>query len=243
MAKHHELYGLLGQYHVLKHGKIERSVEIERNAFLQFIYECNALEHNRLSREEVENVVRQGIGNVTQDNHEELEVVGLYEGMKYIQRLVTERIDLNEEIIKELHSIFYFGASEDFKGQYRRDYITIPHARNFPPVRHISYYMNKLFEEYKEMDSIDVIERVALFHLKFENIHPFEDGNGQVGRLIINYQLMRAGYPMISIKPEDKKIYTKAFEQYNEELDPTPMVDLIAKAVKDQLKAWIKHLK
>ena len=88
----------------------------------------------------------------------------------------------NEEVVKELHRITFVGSSVDFKGVYRTDFVTIPHARNMPPVRHISYFMNKLFDEYKEMAHYDILKKVAVFHIKFENIHPFDDGNGRIGR-------------------------------------------------------------
>jgi Fic family protein len=172
-----------------------------------------------------------------------LEAAGLYEAMRYVQKLVDNNVELTEDIIKELHSLLYVGASEDFRGQYRTDYITIPHARNLPPVRHISYYMNKLFEEYNnEMNKMDIIEKISLFHIKFENIHPFQDGNGQVGRLIINYQLMRAGYPFISLKNKNKKEYIKAFESYHMDLDDHEMYQLIVNAIAEELEARIEIL-
>jgi len=242
MAKHNELYELLGKYQVLRYTYPQKFIECEKESLINFVYECNALERSSLTLEEVREVVDSGVGNVTNINHEELEAYGLYEAMTYVNKLVESSTNLNEAIVKELHAKVYIGASPDFKGQYRTDFVTIPHARNFPPFRHISYCMNKLFEEYKEVDYMDVIERSALFHIKFENIHPFNDGNGQVGRLIINYQLMKAGYPLIAISLKDKRTYTKAFEKYNEELDSTQMVDILANAIKDELKRRILFL-
>ena len=128
------------------------------------------------------------------------------------------------------------------QGVYRQDFVTIPHARNMPPVRHISYFMNKLFEEYKEMAHYDILKKVAVFHIKFENIHPFSDGNGQVGRLIVAYQLMRAVYPFMCIDPSVKKRYVKAIEKYNEELDDSEMVAVFTEALKDELKRRIEFL-
>ncbi|MDY4787756.1 MAG: Fic family protein [Bacilli bacterium] len=243
MAKHNELYELLGKYQVLKQLNPNKFEELEKEALINFVYECNALEHNSLSLKDVKEVIENGVGNVTDNNREELETSGLYDAMKYVQMLVNERINLSEAIVKELHTKLYIGASDDFKGQYRTDFVTIPHARNFPPFRHISYYMNKMFEEYKTMDdNLDVITKIALTHVKFENIHPFNDGNGQVGRLIINYQLMKAGYPFIAIPASVKKAYTHAFEHYNEELDIHYMVDIIEDALKNELKWRIAYL-
>ncbi len=242
MAKREELYALLGKYQELKHIHPARNKECEEEALLFFIWQCNGIERNSLTLDEVKDVVNSGVSNVTDNNREELETIGLYEAMKYVKKLVEGNVEVDEAIVKELHSLVYMGASNDFKGQYRTDYITIPHARNLPPVRHISYYMNKLFEEYVEMQDLDIIERVALFHLKFENIHPFGDGNGQVGRLIINYQLMKAGYPYICIHVNKKKDYIKAFELYHLERDDKPMQQIIIDALADELEARIEIL-
>ncbi|MDD3383743.1 MAG: Fic family protein [Bacilli bacterium] len=243
MAKHSELFGLLGEYQVLRHQNPKGAKECDHNGQIEFVFECNAIERNSLEFEQVKNVIENGVTTVSMDNREELETAGLNDAMNYVNKLIDDDINLSESIVKELHSILYVGASNDFKGQYRSDFITIPHAQNLPPVRHISYFMNKLFDEYKEMGQLDIIERIALFHIKFENIHPFQDGNGQVGRLIINYQLIRAGYPPIAIKAEDKKAYIKAFEKYNRELDIEPMVEILINALKDELNKRIKCLK
>ena len=242
MAKRKNLYALLGKYHELKHIHPVRNKECEEEALMYFIYQCNAMERSSLTLEQVKDVVTSGVSNVTDNNREELEAIGVYEAMKYVNKLVEGNVHLDEAIVKELHSLVYATASSDFKGQYRTDFITIPHARNFPPVRHVSYHMNKLFEEYEEMQNLDIIQRVALFHLKFEHIHPFGDGNGQVGRLIINHQLMRAGYPPIAIHVSNKKEYFKAFEAFYTEGDDRPMQEIIVDTIADELKARINIL-
>lgn len=243
MAKREELYALLGKYQELKHLHPVENQKCDDEAIEYFIWQCNGIERNTMTLEQVRDVLDYGVRNVSEDNHQELETKGLYEAMKYVKKLVDDNIEINEEIVKELHSLVYTGASDDFKGQYRTDFITIPHAQNLPPVRHISYFMNKLFEEYNnEMADLDILERIALFHLKFENIHPFGDGNGQVGRLIINYQLMKAGYPFIAIKEKNKKEYVKAFETYHVELDDKPMQQILIDAVASELEARIEIL-
>jgi Fic family protein len=243
MAKHNELFGLLGEYLVLCHQNPTKAKELAQENQFDFVYECNAIERCSLSYDQVKEICENGVTNASKDNREELETAGLYDASNYIKKMVDDDVNISEPIVKELHSILYVGASADFRGQYRSDFITIPHAQNLPPVRHISYFMNKLFDEYREMNNMDVIEKIALFHIKFENIHPFQDGNGQVGRLIINYQLMKAGYPPIAIKNEVKKQYIKAFEKYNRELDVVPMMEIISDALVETLEKQIAELK
>lgn len=243
MAKHSELFSLLGEYLLLRHKYPSKAIELDFARQQYFVYQCNAIERNQLSLEQVRKVIESGVGNVNSNNREELETSGLNDASNYIVKLLNEDLALNEFHIKELHSKLYVGASDDFKGKYRNDFVTIPHAQNFPPVRHIPYFMNKLFEEYKAMDNLDVIEKIALFHIKFENIHPFQDGNGQVGRLIINYQLMKAGYPPIALETDKKKVYFKAFEKYHRELDLDPMVQILVDALNRELIYRIEYLK
>ena len=75
------------------------------------------------------------------------------------------------------------------------------------------------------------IERIALFHLEFEGIHPFIDGNGRTGRLILNLDLIRNGYPPINVKFTDRKRYYDAFDAFYKNGDPTAMTDLLAEYV------------
>ena len=242
MARSNALYELLGKYQVLKNQNPEKCVECELEAMYEFVQKCNAVEGSSLTVDQVKDVISGGVNNVTDNNKEELEAAGLYDALLYVKKLVEDGTPLSEDVVKELHKITFVGSSVDFKGVYRTDFVTIPHARNMPPVRHISYFMNKLFEEYKEMAYLDILKKVALFHIKFENIHPFSDGNGQVGRLIVAYQLLKAGYPFMCIDPKDKKPYVKAIEKYNEELDDSAMVDIFTQALKDELKKRIKYL-
>jgi len=244
MAKREELYPLLGRYQELSNIHPKRNKQAEEEALSFFIWQCNGIERNSLSLKEVEEIIYSGVSNVTENNRDELATIGLYEATKYTLELVEDNIELTEKVVQRMHTLLYFCAASDFKGQYRTDYITIPHARNLPPVRHISYFMNKLFDEYEKMQDIDIVERVAKFHLDFESIHPFGDGNGQVGRLILNYQLMRAGYPYICIHVNKKDEYIKAFELYHESgrTNSSAMQQIIIDALYDELKARIEIL-
>jgi len=84
------------------------------------------------------------------------------------------------------------------------------------------------------------IERAALFHLKFEGIHPFVDGNGRTGRLIMNLMLMQAGYPAINVKYSDRKRYYEAFDAYYRDGSCAAMVGLIAEQTTQQLEMLLK---
>lgn len=93
-------------------------------------------------------------------------------------------------------------------------------------------------EERKQ--TLHPLERVALFHLEFEGIHPFIDGNGRTGRLVLNLELMREGYPAINIKFADRARYYDAFDAFYGDNRADGMVQLVAEAVGERLDRYLE---
>ena len=83
------------------------------------------------------------------------------------------------------------------------------------------------------------VERVALFHLRFECIHPFIDGDGRTGRLLLNMQLIQAGYPPINVKFADRKRYYVAFEDYATTGSTIAMTTLIAEYLEERMSSML----
>lgn len=93
-------------------------------------------------------------------------------------------------------------------------------------------------EERKQ--TLHSLERVALFHLEFEGIHPFIDGNGRTGRLVLNLELMREGYPAINIKFADRARYYDAFDAFYGDNRADGMVQLVAEAVGERFDRYLE---
>jgi len=112
---------------------------------------------------------------------------------------------------------------------YRRIPVRIMGAYHEPPDPIlVPEQMEKLVAEFSNDKKLHPIERAALFHLKFEGIHPFVDGNGRTGRLILNLMLMQAGYPPINVKYSDRKRYYEAFDDYYRKNTVNSMLEIFS---------------
>jgi Fic family protein len=155
----------------------------------------------------------------------------------YVQELVKNEVPFSEAIIKQIHTLVLMDKPED-RGVYRRIAVRIMGAYHTPPEPMlVPELMEKLIAEFAKK-KLHPIESAALFHLKFEGIHPFVDGNGRTGRLILNLFLMQNGYPPINVKFTDRKRYYEAFDCYYRDGDSSPMVMMVAEYVQERIEQY-----
>jgi Fic family protein len=110
---------------------------------------------------------------------------------------------------------------------------------------HVEIVLKNALDAYHK-SAEDVLMRIATFHLEFEHIHPFEDGNGRTGRLIMNYQLLQNGYFQIHIPSSKRSLYMAAFKDYNRTSKIDKMLDIISreqeKTIAQIQELWDAHL-
>ena len=100
--------------------------------------------------------------------------------------------------------------------------------------------MSELLFELYDIPDEKALTAAAYFHAKFENIHPFSDGNGRVGRIVMNYILILHNHPPIIIFEEDRKEYYTALEVWDERQELLPLISVLEKQT---VKTWDKQLK
>lgn len=219
-------------------------LEALMNEFLiSFTYNSNAIEGNTLTLKETA-LVLEGITVDKKPLKDHLEAVGNRDAFLYVREIASNEIDISEYVIKSIHSLVLIDRPED-KGQYRRIPVHIMGAYTNPVQPYlIEPKMHELILANEARKSgMTVIERIARFHLEFEGIHPFVDGNGRTGRLILNLELIRNGLPPINVKFTDRKRYYEAFDAFYRDGDAGRMIDLIAEYVNARLDEYISILK
>lgn len=112
---------------------------------------------------------------------------------------------LSEWQIRNIHSLALKGIDAEEAGRYRRENVVIAGASTTPPdFMHLPAEMAALIDWYEAAGDMHPVERAAELHTRFVKIRPFIDGNGRTGRLLLNFELMKAGYPPAIIRKEDR---------------------------------------
>ncbi|HHW47707.1 MAG TPA: Fic family protein [Clostridiaceae bacterium] len=223
----------------LTEGEVQR---LQEQFIIEYTYNSNAIEGNTLTLQETA-LVLQGITIDQKPLKDHLEAIGHKEAFLYVVNLVQQKVELSEKIIKDIHSLVLMDKPND-RGVYRRIPVKIMGAYHEPPQPYlVEPKMYELMQKHAERKkSMHLLECLALFHLEFEGIHPFVDGNGRTGRLILNLELMQNGYPPINIKFSDRKKYYEAFDAYYRNNNAGAMTELIAKYVEQRLDEYLAIL-
>lgn len=223
----------------LTQGEAER---LRDEFMVEFTYNSNAIEGNTLTLKETA-MVLEGMTIDQKPLKDHLEAVGHRDAFLYIEDIAKDT-KISETVIKNIHSLVLMNRPED-KGVFRKIPVTIMGAYTEPVQPYmIEPKMTELLtENEKRKKKMHPIERIARFHLEFEGIHPFIDGNGRTGRLLLNLDLIQNGYPAINVKFADRKTYYDAFDEFYKNNNAEPMIELVAKYVINSMKQYLAILK
>lgn len=225
----------------LNQGELKR---LQEEFLIDNTYNSNAIEGNTLTLRETAIILQEGIIIAEKSLKEHLEVIGHKDAFEFVLTLVNEDINLSEKIIKDIHTLVLMNDREN-KGIYRRLPVSIKGTEHTPPQPYlVPIQMEKLLKDYTKLKKDKhIIEAASLFHLEFESIHPFIDGNGRTGRLILNFELMKAGLFPVNIKFKDRNKYYRCFDEYLKNKSCTDMTNLIAQYELEEITKYLNIVK
>lgn len=240
-TKINELASVLKKMRPLNNAEIKR---LREEFIVENTYNSNAIEGNTLTLRETA-LVLEGITIGEKPLKDHLEAIGHKEAFDYVTELGSIDAPLTEKVIKELHSLVLMNDRQN-AGVYRSLPVRIAGAIHIPPQPLlVPTQMEALIADYKTVAARKhAIEAAAEFHLRFEGIHPFIDGNGRTGRLLLNLMLIKAGLLPVNVKYADRRRYYACFDDYyGAQHSVGPMTALIAEYETAELEKRIAILK
>lgn len=230
------------QYDRLKIGK-ESLLDLLAEAEIpENVYNSNAIENSTLTLAETEKILMEMEISRNISLREVFEAKNLAKIMNSI-REKAQQTDLSPDLILSLHQMLIGNIDDKIAGKFRQkdEFVRIGTYIAIPP-EHIEKRINSSLIDYSSDLSNHLIDKVARFHLEFELIHPFVDGNGRIGRVLINYQLSRQGLPPITIQNKEKSAYHLAFVAYQDKKDIGKMEKIITLAAIESLHKRVTYL-
>lgn len=211
-------------------GEFER---LNEEFITEFTYNSNAIEGNTLTLRETDLVLR-GLTIDQKPLKDHLEAVGHKEAFDFVCSLVKNNSSLTQSVIQQIHYLVLADKKED-RGVYRKIPVRIVAAKHAVAEPYlIQPKMEELLINFNNSKE-NIITKLAKFHIEFESIHPFIDRNGRTGRLLVNLELMKAGFPPINIIYADRNAYYNAFDTYHTKNNLKPMETIFAKALLERL--------
>ncbi|MDP2913268.1 MAG: Fic family protein [Candidatus Omnitrophota bacterium] len=187
---------------------LKKNTAVRERLFLEMTYNSNAIEGSRMTLKETESAIN-GRSVRGKELYEVLEAVNHDNALKFLLENIKPGFKINEEYILKLHSIVMYNFNNKLPGKYRTGYVNVTNTElKLPSAQWVPVKMRALIRKINNYGR-NPISKIAGDHYEFESIHPFFDGNGRVGRLIMLTQLLSRGYPPAFIQAEDRaKYYT-----------------------------------
>ena len=209
--------------------------DIKDQFVLSLTYNSNTIEGSTLSENETAAIIFQNKTFPSKSMIEHLEAKNHQTALEYLFSFLLDRVDINEKLILKLHEILMNGIHSD-AGFYRRHGVRIV-GSNVPTANHVKvpYLMEELVKDINKK-SKDVISHIALIHSRFEQIHPFGDGNGRIGRLVMNAMLLKENIAPSVIKQKEKQKYYSSLNKAQLQEDTELLKDFVLDAVLEGYK-------
>ena len=162
---------------------------------------------------------------------------GIADGVAFAHRARQEKRAVTEDLIKDIHERTALDCQPRVRGAYRTNAVYLRGSQTVPAaVDHVRPLMGDLIFAFEHAEGHPLLNAAA-FHVLFENIHPFADGNGRCGRIILNYMLECAGYPPIALKAANRATYLTSLEDWQVRDNPQPFVAMVCDQIVEEAHA------
>ena len=212
---------------------------LHEDLVLRWTYHSNAIEGNTLTLKETK-VALEGITIGGKTLREHFEAINHKDAILFMEDLAQKEERLSEYSIKQIHSLILKNIDDENKGKYRTTNVIISGAEHKPPQSfEVQSKMQEFIKNYNEnITKLHPIELASFVHIEFVKIHPFIDGNGRTSRLLMNLELIKAGFPPVVIELEDRLEYYKALDIAHTENDYKPFLELMKKVVEKSFEPY-----
>lgn len=234
---------LKAEYDRLRQGKESLLKIIGEAELSESVFNSNAIENSTLTLKETERILLDMEVSRNVSVREVFEAKNLARLMQYMESKVQES-ELFKENILLFHRMLIGNIDDSIAGRFRKkgEYVRIG-THIAPAPEHVERMTEEILIGYSSDHEAYITDKIARFHLDFETIHPFNDGNGRIGRVIMNYQLMRLGFPPIIIRDKEKQIYYRSFGEYKDMKNPKTMERIVILALLESLHKRVSYLR
>ncbi len=212
---------------------------LREDLIVRWTYNSNAIEGNTLTLNETK-VALEGITIGGKSLREHFEAINHKEAILFVESLVAKNEVLSEHTIKSLHALILKNIDDSSAGCYRSINVLISGATHRPPSHfEVASKMEDFITWYKiKAQTLHPIERACRVHVDFVGIHPFTDGNGRTSRLLMNFELMKNGFPPVVLKVENRLAYYEALDKAHTLKDYKPFISLVSSLVEESFEPY-----
>ena len=214
---------------------------------IAFAYHSGRIENDKITYNDTREIFeRDGVTSYTGDLRTLFEIRNAKEAHEFLLTSFGAKTPLDEALVKEFQRLLTQNTYDTRRwqlgerpGEYKRhDFVTGRYEIGAFP-EDVPEEMAELLSEMTDVPEEKALTAAAYFHAKFENIHPFADGNGRAGRLLMNYFLLLHDHPPVTIHEEDRKSYYGALEAWDGRQELEPLVTFLREQT---VKTWEKQI-
>lgn len=239
------IQSLKSEFDTLRKGKEALLNMIDDAEVPESVYNSNAIENSTLTLKETEKILLEMEVSRDVSLREVYEAKNLARVIGYIRNKI-QTTELSKETMLLLHQMLIGGIDDSIAGRFRAqgEYVRVG-THVAPAPEHVQRLIENILNEYSSDLESYFTDKIAKFHLDFETVHPFCDGNGRIGRVLMNFQLLKLGFPFVIIRDKEKKEYYDAFKEYRDSKNKTgkTMEKIVALALTESLHKRITYLK